>query len=310
MKPHFRDGKITAVVPVYESAERLPGHIASLRSMKEVFADFIWVVTPGRDGSDDLARAAYEELGGTYLEVPSGLYEAWNAGIRVVSTEFVYISTVGETASALGLDQLRHTLQTKSADVVFTPPILPSHKEERRQLLRWPIFRFRRELQAREGRVLSPFFVAGIQASAGIFCILGSCASCLFRTSYLQKHPFPSGYHHYGDSAWVYQNYRTARMVYRSEPVAGFAVHGPSGRHVEPRDVEKLRRIILRDWKTHPQAKRAAQAMTRLLAASRYLDRHRGLRPRKFWWLRPDLLCARHQRDWYLRKLDWTVGKF
>jgi len=296
VKTPARDGKITAVVPIFECADRLAAHLTFLKGARPVVSEFVWVVTPGRDESQRLAQEAHRELGGKYLEVPPGLYDAWNAGIRAVATEFTYISTVGESASALGLDRLRTTLQTLGADVAFSPPLLPTQSQARRQLLRWPIFRFQGELKEREGKILSSFLVAKIQAVAGIFSLLGSCASCLFRTAYLQNHPFPSDYYHYGDSAWVYQNYRQAKFVYLKKPWASFSVHGPSGRIVGARDVERLRFIILQDLKKIPQAGRAARALTSLLTATRYLDKNRGRRPIKMWWLNPKLLIARCRR--------------
>jgi len=290
------DGKITAVVPIFECADRLSAHLTFLKGARPVVSEFVWVVTPGRDQSQRLAQEAHRELGGKYLEVPPGLYQAWNAGIRAVTTEFTYISTVGESASAPGLDRLRATLQATGADVAFSPPVLPTQSQARRQLLRWPIFRFQRDLQEREKQILSPYLIAKIQAVAGIFSLLGSCASCLFRTAYLQNHPFPSDYNHYGDSAWVYQNFRQAKFVYLKEPLATFTVHGPLGRTVGSRDVERLRRTIPRDLKGNQNAKLAIRSLSRLCAASRYLDEKRGRCPRKFWWLDWKLLRVRSIR--------------
>jgi hypothetical protein len=52
--------------------------------------------------------------------------------------------------------------------------------------------------------------------------LLGSCASCLFRTSFLQGRPFPIDYHHYGDTAWTYQNLAEANLAFHPDPVAQF----------------------------------------------------------------------------------------
>lgn len=293
MKPIAEDGQITALIPIFECADRLPAHINFLRISRPIFSDFVWVVTPGRDESHRLAQEAQRELGGKYLVVPPGLYQAWNAGVREICSEFTYISTVGETASAEGLGRLRTALQDLEADVAFSPPLLPEERRARRQLLRWPIFTFRRDLHDRAGKVLSPLFIAKAQAVAGIFSLLGSCASCLFRTDYLQAHPFPTNFFHYGDSAWVYQNFRQAKFVYLKKPLATFAVHGPLGRTVGSRDVERLRRIILRDLKGNQKAKLAIRSLSRLCAASRYLDEKRGRCPRRFWWLHWKLLYVR-----------------
>jgi hypothetical protein len=40
-----------------------------------------------------------------------------------------------------------------------------------------------------------------IQILSGASGLLGSCASCLFRTSFQQSRLFPTEYHHYGDTA-------------------------------------------------------------------------------------------------------------
>ena len=287
------EGKITALVPVFECAERFSEHLATVRSLQEAGMGLVWVVTSSRDGSDQLARQAHGELGGIFLEVPPGLYQAWNAGIQEVSTEFVYISTVGEKVIPEGLDRLRQALQSRQADVCFTPPFLPTESGHRRQLRRWPVFRFQRELEKRQGEVLPSLLIARLQAVMGIFCVLGSCASCLFRTPYLQAHPFPARYFHYGDAAWVYDNYTTARIVYLHEPVAGFEVHGPGERHVGPRDLERLRRIIWHDLLTMPKGRPAARALSRLSAAARYLDTQRGRRPERLWWTKWKLLWTR-----------------
>lgn len=284
---------MTVLIPVFACADRLPGHLPSIQTLRESGATLLWVITASEDGSDRLARQAQKTLGGTILEVPRGLYEAWNLGLKVVTTPFTYISTVGESVSPRGLEQLRECLLSTQADVCFTPPQIPATGTPRNQLLQWPVFRERLALRKREGKILSPFFVAGAQVSAGIHSLLGSCASCLFRTAYLQSHPFPSGYFHYGDSAWVYENYRTARLVYRDIPLAAFWVHGPSGRAVGVRHVEKLRRMIWRDLQHDPRTTEARRALGRLCAAARALDHHRGRQPGRGWWLRPRLLQTR-----------------
>lgn len=229
--------------------------------------------------------------------VPQGLYQAWNSGIACVTTEFTYISTVGETIAPAGLVHLRDCLQQAGADVCFSPPFLPPEKKSRRQLLAWPVFRFQEELRAHEGKILNPWTVAKMQALAGIHGLLGSCASCLFRTAVLQAHPFPTDFQHYGDSGWVYHNYHRARLVFTGNPVAGFTVHGPSGRRIQPRDLQTLRWKIAHALRQLPQGLPAARALQRMSACSRYLDSHRGRQPSRFWWLRKNWLAVRTQRQ-------------
>ena len=303
------DGKITCLVPVYECADRLADHLRTVRALEEICDAILWVVTPGVDDSVRMVQNELGARGGQYLEVPRGLYEAWNLGISQVTTEFIYISTVGDAVATDGLALLRACLQETGADVCFSPPFLPEEKKARRQLRHWPVFRFRKELEAREGKILPPWMVAKLQALSGIHSLLGSCASCLFRTSFLQSHPFPAGYFHYGDSAWVYQNQAVARLVFLPQAVAKFSVHGPSGRTVEPRGVERLRWMVIRRLALQSRGKAAAQALRRMSACIRYLDANRGRRPARYWWLRPKLLAVRLQKVLQKRLFAARIGR-
>ena len=115
---------ISVVIPVYQSAERLPEHIESLRRLRPMIHEFFWVITKSPDGSHEIVRKAAKELGGQILEVPRGLYQAWNSGIARATGDFVYISTIGDTITPQGLSALFHCLQKAAADVVFSPPAI------------------------------------------------------------------------------------------------------------------------------------------------------------------------------------------
>ena len=80
------DGRFTIVVPVVQCRDRLASHL--------------------------LYQEAARGIGGKYLEVPAGLYLAWNRGIQEVQTEFTYISTVGEFITPEGLLYIRTILST------------------------------------------------------------------------------------------------------------------------------------------------------------------------------------------------------
>ena len=79
---------ISVIIPVYQSAERLPEHVESLRRLRSMVHEFIWVITESPDGSHEIARKAAQELGGQVLEVPRGLYQAWNSGIAQASGKY------------------------------------------------------------------------------------------------------------------------------------------------------------------------------------------------------------------------------
>jgi hypothetical protein len=64
-----------------------------------------------------------------------------------------------------------------------------------------------------------------LQILSGASGLLGSCATCLFRASLLKDRPFPPDYHHYGDTAWTYQNLSESILAFYLDPVAQFKIH-------------------------------------------------------------------------------------
>jgi hypothetical protein len=64
-----------------------------------------------------------------------------------------------------------------------------------------------------------------LQILFGASGLLGSCASCLFLTSFLKARPFSGAYHHYGDTAWTFQNLAEAILVFYPHAVGQFIIH-------------------------------------------------------------------------------------
>ena len=217
---------ISAIIPVYQCAERLPEHIDCLRRLRPMVHEFIWAITESPDRSHKIAREAAKELGGQILELPRGLYQAWNSGIARAAGDFIYISTIGDTITPEGLSALFHCLQKAEADVVFSPPaIFPQTKSNLKRSRHWPVFRFAPILNQYAGGRLPKEKAILMQILSGASGLLGSCASCLFRTSFLKDRPFPTEFHHYGDTAWTFQNLSEATLAFHPDPVARFIIH-------------------------------------------------------------------------------------
>ena len=291
---------ISVVIPVYQSAERLLGHIESLRRLLPMVHEFIWVITESPDGSHEIAQAAAKELGGQVLEVPRGLYQAWNSGISLASGDFIYISTIGDTITPEGLNALWHCLRKTAADAVFSPPIIsPATETNLKRSRHWPVFTFSEFLNRfTETRIPTEKAIL-LQILSGASGLLGSCASCLFRASFLKDRPFPTEFHHYGDTAWTYQNLPDAILAFHPEPVANFQIHNAEVSRI----VDKHQIYTLIDQLAIQLPLPLTQIIHTYTLASFHIDRIRDPHPKFGWWWIPDAWRARFTRNKMRRAL-------
>jgi len=295
---------ITVLIPVYECADRMDEHRKLMRKLAPLIGEMLWVATRSIDGSHELARQAAKETGGQYLEVPPGLYAAWNAGITKASRRYLYISTVGEEISVEGLSSMRSLMMQWEADICFSPPrIEPESAPALRATRHWPIFRFERNLRQYRNRVVPVPLLARLQVLSGISCLLGSCASCIFRTAVFHRNPFPVDYGHYGDTVWWHQNLVSAKTIYHSNVISSFHVHDFSQRTIRRQDLEQCLEILIFDYQNRfPNSYLPVWA--RQLQNSRdRLDNLRGAHPARFWWLDPRAWFWRTRRSWIQLKI-------
>jgi glycosyltransferase involved in cell wall biosynthesis len=285
---------ISVVIPVYQSAKRLPEHVECLRLLRPTVHEFIWVITESPDRSHEIAREAARELGGQILNVPRGLYQAWNSGIARATGEFIYISTVGDTITPEGLNTLSVCIHMNLADVVFSPPVIsPATEANLKRSRHWPVFKFAQILNQHAGDRLPKEKAFLIQILSGASGLLGSCASCLFRTSFLQNRPFPTDHHHYCDTAWTYQHLPEATLTFHPNPVAKFIVH-----NVETsRMVNKRQIYCLIDQLAIQLNQGLTQIAHKYTRASFRIDRIRDPHPKFGWWWMPEAWLARWKRN-------------
>ena len=262
--------------------------------------EFIWVITESPDGSHEVAREAARELGGQVLEVPRGLYQAWNSGISLASGDFIYISTIGDTITPEGLNALWHCLRKTAADVVFSPPIIsPATGTNLKCSPHWPVFAFSKFLnRLAETRIPTEKAIL-LQILSGASGLLGSCASCLFRASFLKSRPFPTEYHHYGDTAWTYQNLSEAILAFHPDRVAHFQIHDAEA----PRTVDKNQIYNLIDQLAIHLPPPLTQTIHTYTLSSFHIDRIRDPHPKFGWWWIPDAWRARFARNKMRRAL-------
>jgi glycosyltransferase involved in cell wall biosynthesis len=286
---------ISVVVPVYQCAGRLPAHLDFIATLSQQVRELIWVITESPDGSCSMAKAAASKLGGKILEVPKGLYEAWNAGIAAAAGEFLYISTVGDVISADGLAALLGLLRKTGADVAFSPPVIyPPSKANLKRTRHWPLFYFEKLLRTHAGKIIPRQKAILMQILAGASGLTGSCASCLFRSSVLKMRPFPLDHHHYGDTAWLYHHLPEVTLAYWPQAVARFEIHSLEIRRIiDRRHIYRLTNTLAQHLEE--KEKKWVQEMT---IAAKQLDLIREPHPRYGWWM--------YHKAWWYR---WTKNK-
>ena len=298
---------ISAIIPVYQCAERLPEHIDCLRRLRPMVHEFIWVITDSPDGSHEIARAAAKELGGQILEVPRGLYQAWNSGIAQASGEFIYISTIGDTITPEGLDALSLCIRKNEADVVFSPPVIyPLTETNLKRSRHWPVFKFAQILSQHADNCMPKEKAILMQILSGASGLLGSCASCLFRASFLLSRPFATDHYHYGDTVWSYQNLPEAILAFYPDTVARFTIHDSAIRRIV--DKTKIYGLMNQLAKTLPP-ERCAWVRSLTLSMEK-IDAIRDPHPKYGWWINPSAWIWRLNRSWNTNLLFKSLKEF
>jgi len=285
--------QISVLIPVYQCADLLPAHLDFLTTLSGRVHELIWVITDSPDGSCRMAKAAASKMGGKILEVPRGLYEAWNAGIAHATGEFLYISTVGDFMERHdGLDILLNVLRKTRADLVTSPPIIQAWKKEIRAMTQhWPLFVFEKFMSLYDHHVIPREKAAVLQILSGASGLVGSCASCLFRTSILQKFPFPCEHFHYGDTAWLYLHMPEIAIAYSRIPVARFEVHDLTmHRTIHKGQIYTLMKAL---GGAFPDS--LESHVNELVTANEQIDLIRDPHPRYGWWF--------SYKAWYFRAI-------
>jgi hypothetical protein len=229
MPPASRSKKlpVSVICPVRNSMAGLREHAAHLRTLASVVEELIVVDSQSHDGTPEYLKKELAGFPVRFMDHPPGLYQSWNHAISEARQPYVTVATVGDTLPADSLSRLVETIGRFDADVVVSPPTVLG--DERQTLKK----RFAiHELvdssgisDAAEipGLVWLLYFIFHMPSS-----LLCSSASNLYRTSLLQKHPFPEDFGHAGDSAWSLQMSLKTRWVIDPGVESFFWEHAPS----------------------------------------------------------------------------------
>jgi len=215
---------ISAVLPIYNCRERLERHLKSVIVWAPLIKEIIVVDSGSTDGTLELAKEILTPLGSRFIHNPPGLYQSWNAGIAAATAPWCYISTVEDPITPEGLSHLLEIGERQEADVVISPPEMRNHDGS------LPV-----EEMMPSNRLAEAFISAGLSDTVlnraetiANLCgflphgLLGSSASNLYRTSFLQNHPFPTDFGHCGDTAWGVRVAPVARLAFTPRSCARF----------------------------------------------------------------------------------------
>jgi len=213
------------MLPTRNCREGLPAHLAAIEEWLPEVQEIVVVDSDSTDGTLEFLQQNLRHPRIQFLSHPPGLYESWNCGLERIRARYTYIATVGDAAPATTLRGLVSVAEQHSADAVVSPPDFVDHHGK--PLVRqWPIHHLLSQPGARKASLLSAWewFAWAVMYLPG--SLLGSSASNVYRTDYMQRHPFPLGYGHACDTAWALANAFEARIAVAPDLHSLFWVHG------------------------------------------------------------------------------------
>lgn len=203
MSPTARPLPIGVVVPTRNAMPWLPAHVESLQALAPHVAEIVVVDSASDDGTPAYLERHIAHPALRVLQHPPGLYPSWNHGVANVEASCTYISTVGDLVTPEGLAHLHEVLVRHEADVVVSPPRFEIAPGAEPSAEPWPIVEILEWLDVGSPRPLHSHVAYWLAIFYMPQAVLGSAASNLFRTAFLQTAPFPADCGAAGDTAWT-----------------------------------------------------------------------------------------------------------
>jgi hypothetical protein len=300
----FRFG---VVIPTKNSLPYLPAHVANLATWIDLAEQVVVVDSFSTDGTVEFLKKNLRHPNLQFVEHPPGLYASWNFGIRQITSEFCYLSTVGDFVTRAGIEHLVATASRLNCDVLVSRPNFVDESGQPCAGPEWPMDAVFKFFKVDEPVALPPAVILATALTHTGGAITGSCASDLFRTRVLQKNPFPTDFGVAGDGAWSLQNIGRLHWAVSPARVTTFRLHPPtaSSSEVEAGHAKNRLAQLARDSVTEWLAANSGEAcddLKRLLALVIECDearhRYQELRRQKWpWFLNPAGWHARSKRD-------------
>lgn len=216
---------ITAILPTRNCRNELERHLREMERAWSAFSQIVVIDSESTDGTFELLRECFEKIPhASVVSRPPGLYESWNHACSLASQEWTYFSTVGDILDAEKLPAFFEAARRLDCDVLISPPAMVEKDGRTPSAISWPIHRLVAKSSSSQPAMLSPE-----QTILGLFSfitgsLMGSSASNLYRTEFLQKHPFPHEFGHAGDTAWGLRYGPEIRMGLYPKCIATFAL--------------------------------------------------------------------------------------
>lgn len=226
-------------MPTLNVRPQLPAHLAQMRTWADLVEEIVVVDSYSTDGTLELLQRELSHTRLRILQHPRGLYQSWNHAIRHVTAKYTYVSTIGDTITADGLQHLAATAEDLHSEVVISRPKLFDDAGQPLTGRGWPIHKFLEACRPDQPMRLEPrhvFLVATVDVPEGM---LGSSASNLYRTDSLKRFPFPTEYGHAGDTAWGVR-YGWQVSVAATPRIFSRFVLAPSANEMTPDAYEQL----------------------------------------------------------------------
>ncbi len=215
---------IGVVLPTLNVRPALPAHLAHAQSWAALAREIVVVDSDSTDGTVEYLQKNLRHPNVRLLRHPRGLYQSWNYGLQQLTTEFAYVSTIGDTIAPEGLPHLLGVLRESGADLVVSPPELVDTQGQPVQDL-WPIHKLLSTCPLKQPHKLNRcqmFLLSILDSPAGM---MSSSAGNLYRTATFQRLPLPTDYGHAGDSAWAICHAWEVDMAITPHSLSRFTVH-------------------------------------------------------------------------------------
>jgi hypothetical protein len=212
------------MLPTRNCREAMPAHLEVIGKWLTQVEEVVVVDSHSTDGTLEYLKENLKHPRVQFLSHPPGLYESWNHGLSQITASYTYIATVGDAIPTETLVRLVEVAENQKADAVISPPDFVDEQGQPTDKL-WPIRVFLEQHPGWKTGSLShwEWFAWAVMYLPG--SLLGSSASNIYRTDYMQRHLFPIGYGHACDTAWALANAFDARFVLAPELRSVFWVH-------------------------------------------------------------------------------------
>jgi len=224
--------QVSVIMPTKNCRHLIEPNIHILQEWMEEAGELIIVDSESSDGTVDLLRRSFHRANVRFINRPPGLYAAWNHGIQSATKPLTYIATAGDVINRGELIYLTETVLEHDADVVISPPQFVNLRRQPIGDLKWPIHHLWENFAESQEKIRlhgADLLSVALKHARPPFYQSWLCSSSsnVYRTSYLQDHPFPEDAGHGGDTLFGIQNARHMSAVFCRRNCGTFVFHEP-----------------------------------------------------------------------------------